>query len=310
MKETLVLILILIILLSEMASSESWSGYVKTAGGTWNIHRHSNNVSFKSDQYVEGKIKAFEGPRGRVLSPYCSYFGDMDLNDVRLKGRTAALEGNYSSDGITEVRSKVKPPVRLNIDKSVGSNIYTIDFMEDWPVDISSRRSLEYSGKGINDRDFSGNNLDFVRADLLYNKNLSKNLIIGMELERMNATVLATDYGIIQAEIKPTRDLNFKLSARTTGIADLKYQQSGPEFDRDSVTGYEIFHSGDERYYGSFNMMMDISMKSRFEDLRTYDSWLPCCYQGWTDMSLFDRRALNADGIFDCTCSSMQGVKP
>ena len=54
-------------------------------------------MSFKSDQYIEGKIKAFEGPRGRVLSPYCSYFEDMNLNDVRLKERTAALEGNYSS---------------------------------------------------------------------------------------------------------------------------------------------------------------------------------------------------------------------
>ena len=310
MKEILALILVLFILLPEIASSESWFGYVKTTGDSWNIYRHSNNISFKSDQSIVGKIKAIEGPQGRVLSPYCSYLEDMNLNDVRLQERTAALEGNYSSYELLDARAQIKPPVDLDIAKSADSNIYKIDFIEKWPVDISASRSLEYSGKGINNRDFSGNNLDFVGTNLLYNRKLSKELIIKMDLDRMNATVLATDDRIIQVERKPTRDLNFSISICTTGIADLKYQQSGPEFDRVPITGYEILNRGDERYYGSFNITKKISLTSKFVNSKAYDHWLPCCYQGWADLNLLDKNTLDANGIFDCTCSSMQEVNP
>lgn len=118
----------------------------------------------------------------------------------------------------------------------------------------------------------------------------------------MNATVLATDNGIIQTERKATRDLNFKLSTHTTGIADIKFQQSGTKTDRKSLTGYEVLNGGYERYSGSFNLTKNIRMKSKFDDLRTPEDWLPCCYQGWVDMNLFDKRSHSADGIFNCTC--------
>ena len=310
MKRSLALILILSILFLETASSESWYGYVKTTGETWNIYRQSNNMSFKSDHFIEGKNDAFRGPRGRVLSSYCSYFENINLNDVRLKERTAALEGNYSSYELLDANAEVKSPIGLDIAESADSGVYTIDFIEEWPTEISASRSLEYFGKGINDRDFLGNNLDFVGTNLLFNKKLSKDLIIGMSIDRMNATVIATDYGIIRAEKKATRDLNFRLSAHTTGILDIKYQQSGHEFDNIPLTNYGILNRGDERYYGSFNLTKNIHMKSRFEDSKVEDHWLPCCYQGWTDMNSYDKRTHSADEIFDCTCPSMRGMKP
>jgi hypothetical protein len=309
MKGILILILILFIFLPEIVTSESWSGYVKTTNDTWSIYRQSRNISFTSDQYIQGKVESFEGPRGRVLSPYCSNLRDINLNDVRLKERTAAWEGNYSSSEIVEVNAKVNPPIGLDVAKRAGSDVYKIDFYEEWPVNISAYRSLKYSGKGINDRDFAGNNLDFVGANLLYNRELSKDLIINMSLDRMNATVLATDNNIIQAERKATRDLNFRLSTYTTGIADIKYQQTGPKFDSIPLTDYEILNKGDERYHGSFNLTTSIHMTSRFDDLKPEDDWLPCCSQGWTDMNLLDKRPHSADGIFDCTCSNLQGVK-
>jgi len=103
--------------------------------------------------------------------------------------------------------------------------------------------------------------------------------------------------------------MNFRISTSTTGIADLRYQQSGPEFDRVPLTGYEILNKGDERYYGSFNITKKLHMMSRFVDSRESDHWLPCCYQGWKDMNIFDKKTLNADEIFNCACSRMKGEK-
>lgn len=300
MNSSLVLILILFILHFQVASSESWLGYVKTTNDFWSIYRQSENISFESEQNIDGKIEAFSGPRGRVLNPYCSNFRDMNLNEVVLKERTAGLEGNYSSFESVEADSKVNPPIGLEIGHN--ESYYDVEFSENWPVSMIVYRTLEYSGKGINDRDFSGNNLDFVGTDLLYNKELSKNLVLEMRLDRMNATVLATDNGIIQTERKATRDLNFKLSTHTTGIADIKFQQSGTKTDRKSLTGYEVLNGGYERYSGSFNLTKNIRMKSKFDDLRTPEDWLPCCYQGWVDMNPVDKGSHSADGIFNCTC--------
>ena len=308
-KEKLALILIILIMLPGIGYSDSWFGYVKTTDDFWSVYRHGDNMSFESDQYIEGEIKAFVGPRGRVLSPYCSHFENMNLIDVRHNERTAASEGNYSSQEHIDAWAQIRMPVGLDIAKSTYSDTYLIKFIERWQANISASQRLEYSGKGINNRDFSGNNFDFVGANLLFNKNLSKDRTIEMRLDKMNATVLATDNDIIQVERKPTRDLNYQISTSTTGIADLRYQQSGHEFEQAPLTGYEIINRGEERYYGAFNMTKKIRMKSQFPDSMESDHWLPCCYQGWKDMNIFDKKTLNADEIFNCACSRMQGEK-
>jgi hypothetical protein len=309
MKRTLAMIINLLILLPSIASSSSWLGYVKTTNDFWSIYRHGNNMSYKSDQLIEGKNKAIVGPRGRVLNPYCSNYEDMNLIDVRLKERTSASEGNYSHQGKIDAWTQIKMPVALDILKSNASDTYAIKFIERWQANIAASQKLEYSGKNINNRDFSGNNFDFVGADLLFNKNLLKSRTIEMRLEKMNATVLATDDNIIQINRKPTRDLNYQISTSTTGIADLSYQQSGQEPDQSSLTGYENVNEGNERYYGSLNITRTIRMKSQFPDSKESDQWLPCCYQGWKDMNIFDRRTLNADEIFNCECAAVQGER-
>jgi hypothetical protein len=306
----LALITILFILLTVTASSDSWFGYVKTKDDFWSVYRQGNNMSYKSDQLIEGKIKTVVGPRGRILSPYCSHFQNMNLIDVRLNERTGASEGNYSSEEHIDAWEQIRMPVGLDITKySNYDNFdnYLVKFIEQWQANISASQRLEYSGQNINDRDFSGNNFDYAGANLLYNKNLSKDRTVEMRLNRMNATILATDDDIIQTEKKPTRNLNYQISTSTTGIADLKYQQSGQKFDKDPSIGYEILNSGNERYYGSFNITKKIRMKSRFTDSKEADQWLPCCYQGWKDMNILDKRTLNAEEIFSCACSGIQG---
>jgi hypothetical protein len=292
-------------MLPGIASSDSWFGYVKTTDDFWSVYRHGNNMSFESDQYIEGMIKPFEGPRGRVLSPYCSHFENMNLNDINLNERTGAMEGNYSSSEQVAAWAHVNPPIGLDINKPADSDIYIIEFIEKWPADISASRSLKYSGMGINNQDLSGSNLDFVETNLLYNKKLSKDLFVKMRLEKMNATVIATNDTIISAEKKATRDLDFRISTSTTGIADFKYQQSGSEFNSAPLTSHEILNRGDDRYYGSFNITKNIRISSRFDNSKEKDYWLPCCYQGLKDMNIFDKRSISMDRIFNCTCSGI-----
>ncbi len=305
MKMRLVLILIFFILLTGIASSESWFGYVKTTNNTWNIYRHSNNFSYNSDQYIEGMIKSFEGPRGRVLSSYCSRFENMNLNDVNLNKRTGAMEGNYSSSEHVSAQAHINPPIGLDIIKPANSDIYVIDFIEKWPADISSNQSLKYSGMGINNRDLSGINFNFIETNFLYNKQLSKNLIVKMELEKMNATVIATNDTIISAEKKATGNLDFRISTSTTGIANFMYQQSESEFSSVPMTGHEILNRGEERYQGSFEINRNIQMNSQFDNSKEYDYWLPCCYEGFEDMSIFDKREISLNRIFNCTCTGI-----
>ncbi len=309
MKEILALLLILLIPFYGLASSESWYGYVNTTEDSWSIYRHSNNMSFQIEQYVEGKIQPFEGPGGRIMSPYISCFEDVELNEVRLKARTAAGEGSYSAEDLIEVKAEILSPVGLNVEQSAESGIYTIDFIEKWPAEVTANRNLVYSGKGINNMDFIENNGDYARTNLLYNKKLSKDLSSGMTLDRMNATVIATDENIILAEEKATRDLSFDISASITGIADLSYQQCGPERKSAPQVGREIVNKGEERYLGSFNINKSILMRSNFDNFRSDEGGLSCCFQGWRDTNPFDKKAYSADGVFDCTCDSNGGMK-
>ena len=276
------------------ASCTSWSGSVKTDSDTWSIQRESSNLSFIYEQSVQGQISSVDY-RGRTLSPYHSYYKDLNVNDVRLKERTAALLGSYSSEEQLLLKSNTNKSVNMTIVKPAGSDIYTIDFYEKWPVNLNYRKSMNYSGKEINNREFVGNNKDYVGANFLYNHEFSEERSLNMSLERMNATILATDEAIDFSDVKATRDTQYKLQSHSTGIANFEWRQVG--------TNDEILNAGDEQFVGVFNVVKNIRMKSRFDTIRKEDEWLPCCSGGFFSMNPLDQKTLeSAKGIFDCTC--------
>jgi hypothetical protein len=121
--------------------------------------------------------------------------------------------------------------VNIYLTKPSGTNVFTLTYFEEWPVSLTASRSLHYSGKQINDRDFEGNNRDFIGSNLLYNPVLSEERRSLMWLQRMNATVHATDEAILDAEFMPTKYLGYTISTQTTGIADLRYKQTSPQYD-------------------------------------------------------------------------------
>jgi hypothetical protein len=294
---------VLVISVISVASAASWSGYIKTSSDSWSIVRESSNLSFTYMQSVEGIISPVDY-RGRTLSPYHSFYEDAIVNDVRVKERTAALEGSYSSEELLNIESSLNNSVNLTIEKPAGTDVYTIDFYEIWPVKLNSSKSIKYIGKGINNRDFVGNNQDFVGANFLYSQDFSKERTLNMSLEKMNATILATDEGIDSAVIKATRDTHYRLQAHSTGVSNFKYRQTGADGT--------ILNAGDERFVGNFDIAKDIRMKSRFDEHETDDDWLPCCFGGYLTMPTYYQKApkgfgSNVKAIFDCNCWKQPG---
>lgn len=285
----------LMLVLVSCASAASWSGSVKTDSDSWYLYRESSNLSFNYEQSVQGQISPVDY-RGRTLSPFHSFYEDLKLNDVRVKERTAALEGSLSTEELLTLYSSINNSVNASWYKPAGSDLWTIDFYEKWPVKLSYRKTMDYSGQGINNRDFVGNNKDFVGASFLYNTEFSKERALNASLERLNATVLATDELLQSVQVKATRSTKFWLKAHTTGITNFKYRQVGPD--------EEIVNAGDERYVGVYDIEKNILMESRFDLYKGEDEWLPCCYGGWSDMRYYDQKGYgkSARGVFDCTC--------
>ncbi len=304
-------ILLIVFALSSNVCGVYWSSHVDTNSSHWSIYRESSNISFNLSSSVEGKISSVES-RYRSLHPYQSYYEEVGTNDVRLKQRTNALEGSYKSTDEIMMQSAVYPDeIEITVDKPIGTDIYAIEYEnEQWPVIIKASKTLAYSGRQINDRDFEGNNGDFVGANFLYNHELSKEQRSVIWLQRMNASVLATNDTILSAEFKPTKYLGYLIQVNTTGIADLSYRQGDSQYDV-KHKNYPALSEGEERYYGTYDLARKIEMRSVFERSDDTDadefsgySWLPCCSSGWGDMSIPDQKGFgtSAKGIFDCTC--------
>jgi hypothetical protein len=307
----LIALVTLLAMLAFLSSSNAdyWSSYVSTNTSTWSIYRQSDNVSFNLSSSIEGNVAPIE-IRGRIVEPVQSYYAEVEENDVRLSQRTSAQEGYYKSDEIIRLRSRNVETVDISYSKPSGTDVYTFSFEEFWPVSLISSRTLEYSGRRINNRDIEINNKDFVGSNILYSTNLSMDRKTVMWLNRLNATVLATDDAILLAEFLPQKYLGYLTNMHTTGIMDLTYKQISSQFDA-KRRNYPAIGEGTERYYGTYDLARRIEIRSIFE--KTNDtggeeysgySWLPCCNDGWNDMehSYQKNFGTKTSGVFDCTC--------
>ena len=282
------------------ANAVYWSSNVDTNSSHWSIYRQSCNFSFDLSGSVRGEISPVES-HGRILKPYQSFYEEIGANDVRLRERTSALVGSYKSADEIQMQSTVYPnDIEILVDKPIGTDLYTIEYTgEQWPVSIKASRAIAYSGQQINDRDFEGNNGDFAGTSFLYNHELSKEQMTVMWLQRMNATVIATNDSILLGEFKPTKYLGYLIRANSTGIADLSYRLRDYRYDV-KHQNYPSLSEGDERYYGTYNLSRKIEMRSTFENYDTseYD-WLPCCCtNNWINMGMQDLQVYNANKIF------------
>ncbi len=302
-------ILIITSSLTLNACAVYWSSRVDTNSSHWSIYRQSSNFSFSITSSVEGKISPVQS-RDRILEPYQSYYEEIVANDLRLRERTNSLEGSYKSTDEIKMQSTVSPDeIEILVDKPIGTDVYTIEHKNElWPVMIKASRTIDYLGQRINDRGFEGNNGDFVGANFLYNRELSTKHRSVIWLQRMNATVLATNDTILSAELELTKYLGYQIQANSTGIADFSYRLRDSQYDV-KHQNYPALSEGEERYYGTYDLIRKIEMRSIFEKSKDTDdeadSWLPCCSNsGWNDLAQLDKSDFGsgAKEVFDCTC--------
>lgn len=288
-------------LIAANVHAASWSGSVTTNTTSWSINRESATVGLNLDSSVEGEISPIVGPGGRILSAYHSYYSNVDANDVRLSERTSALVGRYSAEEVMRLRAESEKAVNLTIIKPAEGN-WIITFIENWPVTLNASKTIDYTGEGINNRDFAGNNLDYAGMNFLYNQELSKDRVANLQLERMNATVVATNKNetIISADFMPTKYLGYEITSHSTGIADLKYKQKSSEYDFQR-SDYVTVSEGMERYVGTYDIDQKIEMRSVYVNTEENTSWLSCCFGGYQDMDAKDTTWIEP-GVFDCTC--------
>ncbi|OPY52955.1 MAG: hypothetical protein A4E49_01610 [Methanosaeta sp. PtaU1.Bin112] len=309
----LAVLLIVIFALDSLAGAVHWASSVDTNSTHWSIFRQSSNLSFDLSSSINGSISAIDispaKSRSRILQPYQSYYAEVGNNDVHFRQRTSSLEGSYRSSDQIMMQSAVYPDeINITVTKPSGTDLFTIEYgTERWPVFIKSKRTLAYSGKGINDRDFEGNNGDFAGASFLYNRELSKEQKTIMWLQRMNATVQAADDSTIFAELKPTKYLGYEINSSSTGVADLSYRFRDTHYDA-KHQNYPALSMSEERYYGAYDLMRKINMKTVFERANNTDDqiegWLPCCFEGWKEMTPSEKLSFSEDAkeVFDCTC--------
>jgi hypothetical protein len=289
-----------LLLLAGLISSASAASYTfgvdnVTDGSSFWISRQSANMSFDLTSSVEGEIAPIAvTPAGRVLSPYHSAHADIDANDVRLKERTGALEGTYSSEELINLKADASASVNRTYFKPAGSDIWTITLEENWPVTLNASRTVDYLGKMINDRDCAGNNGDAVGSSFFYNTELSRERDVALRMERLNATVIATKDTIISTDVFATRSTVYDTTSRSTGIADLRYRQTGSRGD--------VINLGEERYSGTYEITRRIEMELAYANETNETDWLSCCVGGCSDTDPCGL-PVGGVGLFDCVCS-------
>ncbi|HPJ83967.1 MAG TPA: hypothetical protein PLY09_04315 [Methanothrix sp.] len=291
-------LLFLLVGLISSASAASWTFGVDnvTDGSSFWIHRQSGTIGFDLSGSVEGDIAPIAvTPAGRVLSPYYSGMADLTANDVRLRERTAALEGTYSSEELIKLRADAEADVNRTYIKPAGSGVWTITLEESWPVTLNASKTVDYFGKNINDRDCAGNNGDSVGASFLYNRELSRERNVALSLDRLNATIVATNDTIISADAFPSRSTVYDIVSRSTGIADLKYRQIDSRG--------EVINFGEERYIGTYDITRRIEMEYVYANETNETDWLSCCVGGCSDLDPCTLLSWGEVGVFDCACS-------
>lgn len=285
--------ILLISVIVSNASAASWSGNVDTNTSTWYIHRQSATASFEYTDSVDGEISTIQiTPDGRTMSSYASHYADVNFNDVQLKERTAAQEGVYSSEELIKITAETKEDVNQIITKPAGSDIWTIKWTEEWPVILNASRSIDYAGLNINDRDYVGNNLDYAGTNYRHNKEFSKERRADLYLERMNATIIATNDSIISVDFMPTKSIDYEVESHSTGITDLKHKITGT----DRIT---VVSEGEERYEGVFDISRKISIRTTYNETEEEKDWLSCCLDGYGDIDPADLGNWNESAVFE-----------
>jgi hypothetical protein len=274
----LIIMIIHIILFTFISCSiaSHWGAIVGTNTSSWHIYRQSQTMSFNFASSFDGSVSPVDY-HGTIINPHYSSYKEIFDNDLRLSERTNAYEGELISDSNINLVSSDEEEINITIENT--TDITTIEHNERWPARITTDGRLEYHGSRINSRNSWENNGDYLASNVLDSSELINQWTTISILERMNATVMATDEKIISAAFMPTKYLGTKMFIHAAGITDLSYKMTDSNYQVED-TQYPALTQGIERYYGSFNISKIMQIRSLFNESKDMDSWLPICSSG------------------------------
>ena len=118
---SILLFILLFIWLPPSIHATSWYANI----GSWKIERQSETMSFELQDYYSGNITGIKAtPHGRMVSGGHSKYVDINLNDVALKQRRSAFQGEIKSEKYTKLSAEAEEPVTREILKPFGTPFY------------------------------------------------------------------------------------------------------------------------------------------------------------------------------------------
>jgi len=242
----------------EMQSSKS----APVSYATCSCSLSQPDIDFKYSGKTNGNISAIEvTPAGRAVNPYHSYRSDIELGSGELHERTAAFEGRIKSEDSKHFRytqyelfndTITSPLINWRISHTLTVSIW------------DTHKTIDYSGKEINDRDYSSSLFRNTSTEFLYNKNFTKDRYFGSAKNNL-------------------------LKANTTGITDLQFSYSDQIY-RDPLVIPDVIIK--QRYYGNFNITIYPKEKVEYISDNQSSLFIPTCgdelnysycSQGWLD---------------------------
>lgn len=202
-------------------------------------------------------------------------FTEIKLNDVRMRERIAADNGSLDTSERIHAMAETINPVVISLVKYPGSQNYALAVMEKWPAAIAAGRSIDYIGKSISDRDILGNNLDYVGASYLRNKDLRMDRTAYLVLANATFALSANDTTktIYEDRFLPAKSIDYRISSLSKGTATLRYRQT---------SDHSIANEGLESYVGNFLISRHITMRAiPWNSSDNETDWLdgcPICY--------------------------------
>ena len=121
-----------------------------------------------------------------------SHYGEVGINDVRARDRTSSPNGTLSNQEGMYVTSRTydqnsnedNADVKFAVVKPPGAQDYYITVDEYWPVHIDASRTLDFSGKSINDIEYFGNSNPYLGLNLV-NVSSGRSFIAGCNPNRI-----------------------------------------------------------------------------------------------------------------------------
>jgi hypothetical protein len=274
--------LILALTMMHLAGGVTWAGSVRSNGDRFDIIHTGTQMDAIMSGIVQGTGNA-------------SVYTNVAVTDVKNKIRLASKTGSYNESDFITVKTRDEDCVNMTIDKPAGSDLVTVDWTEKWPIIVTMGHETKYTGKGINYRNFVGNNRDYAGTNFLFNTKLTELTLLGTNVTNTNVTVITSPSGIASAQVLGNRFLNYNSQTTSNGLASLKYQTTGGDFAEDGQPVIRSFD--DERYVGQFNVTRHLRIKINSIRLSPYDDWLNCSCQQIPNLLASDWQSPSCFGL-------------